>query len=170
MTCWFEIQCIDKNLLFGNLIKTKFRAQILSSPPCSDSYFTSIILILIWYFAPRGVEVSKKIKKPRKPEKKNNRKNRTVKKNQLNRIQFWKNRPVRLGFDFIRLKMKKPNPNRKKTKKKRGKPKNQAKPEKTEPNRFEPVFVLKNRTERKPVGLNWFRFGFGFLFKFRYYN
>jgi hypothetical protein len=101
---------------------------------------------------------------------KKNRKNRTVKKNQLNRIQFWKNQPVRLGFDFISLKLKKPNPNRKKQKKNRGKPKNQAKPEKTEPNRFDPVFILKNRTERKPVGLNRFRFGFGFLFKFRYYN
>jgi len=29
---------------------------------------------------------------------------------------------------------------------------------KTEPNQFEPVFVLKNRTELKPVGWNWFRF------------
>jgi hypothetical protein len=37
------------------------------------------------------------------------------------------------------------------------------KTEKTEPNRFEPVFVLKNRTEPKPVGLNRFRFGFGFF-------
>jgi hypothetical protein len=35
--------------------------------------------------------------------------------------------------------------------------------EKTEPNRFEPVFVLK--TEPKPVGLNWFWFDFYFLKK-----
>jgi hypothetical protein len=34
---------------------------------------------------------------------------------------------------------------------------------KTEPNRFEPVFSLKSRTEPKPVGLNRFRFGFGFF-------
>jgi len=32
--------------------------------------------------------------------------------------------------------------------------KNRAKTEKTEPNRFEPVFILKNQTEQKPVGLN----------------
>jgi hypothetical protein len=30
--------------------------------------------------------------------------------------------------------------------------------EKIEPKRFELVFVLKNRTEPKPVGLTWFRF------------
>jgi hypothetical protein len=47
-----------------------------------------------------------------------------------------------------------PNLNRKKLEK------NRAKTEKTEPNRFEPVFVLKNRTEPKPVGLNRFRFFF----------
>jgi hypothetical protein len=35
---------------------------------------------------------------------------------------------------------------------------NKAKPEKTEPNQFEPVFILKNQTESKLVGLNWFRF------------
>jgi hypothetical protein len=48
------------------------------------------------------------------------------------------------------------------------KPKNQAKPEKTEPNQktkpnmFKPVYVLKNRTQSKPVSLN----QFGFFFKF----
>jgi hypothetical protein len=31
---------------------------------------------------------------------------------------------------------------------------NRAKPEKTKSNRFEPVFILKNQTESKPVGLN----------------
>jgi hypothetical protein len=50
----------------------------------------------------------------------------------------------------------KPNPNKKNWKK------NQAKPEKTKPNRFESVFFLKNKP--KPVGLNQFRFGFGFFF------
>jgi len=54
------------------------------------------------------LEVSKKTEKPRKPEK-NNRKNQTVKKNRLNRLKFWKNRPVRFGFGFISLKPKKPN-------------------------------------------------------------
>jgi hypothetical protein len=49
--------------------------------------------------------VSKKTKKPEKPGK-NNRKNLTVKKNQLNRLKFWKNRPVRFGFSFISLKSK----------------------------------------------------------------
>jgi hypothetical protein len=41
--------------------------------------------------------------------------------------------------------------------------KKQIKPEKTEPNWFEPVFILKNRTKLKPVGLN--RFWFGLFFK-----
>jgi hypothetical protein len=45
--------------------------------------------------------------------------------------------------------------------------KTESKPEKTEPNRFEPVFVQK--TEPKPVGLNRFRFfkkknRFGYFF------
>jgi hypothetical protein len=33
--------------------------------------------------------------------------------------------------------------------------------EKTKSNQFEPVFILKNRTEPKPVSLNQFGFGFG---------
>jgi len=59
---------------------------------------------------------------------------------------------------------KKTEPNRAKTGKNR---ENQAKTGKTEPNRFEPVFALKkpNRTKPKPVGLTWFRFGFGFFSK-----
>jgi hypothetical protein len=40
-----------------------------------------------------------------------------------------------------------------------------------QPDRFEPVFILKktesNQTEPKPVGLNWFRF---FLKKFQFGN
>ena len=85
-----------------------------------------------------------------------------------NRLKFWKNRPVRFGFGFISLKLKKPN--RTQTEKNRAKlAKNRVKPEKTEPNRktkpnqFEPVFVLKNQTELKPVDLNQFRFGFDFV-------
>jgi len=95
--------------------------------------------------------VSKKIKKPRKPEK-NNRKNWTVKKNRLNRLKFWKNRPVWLGFGFISLKPKKLNrtePKPKKTGKKTES--NRAKteklsqtgfcPKKTEPNRNRSVWT-----------------------------
>jgi hypothetical protein len=41
--------------------------------------------------------------------------------------------------------------------------KRQSQTEKTEPNRFEPVFVIKNRIEPKPAGLNWFWFGFVFF-------
>jgi len=63
---------------------------------------------------------NKKLIKPRKPEK-NNRKNRTVKKNRLNRLKFWKNRPVRFGFGFISLKTEKPNRNEPKPKTNRAK-------------------------------------------------
>jgi len=35
--------------------------------------------------------------------------------------------------------------------------------EKTKPNQFELVFVLKNQTKLKFISLNWFRFGFGFF-------
>jgi len=86
--------------------------------------------------------VSKKTEKLIKSRKleKNNWKNRTVKKN---RLKFWKNWPVRFGFGFISLKPKKLN--RTETEKNRAK---------TEPNWFEPVFVLKNQTEPKSVVLN----------------
>jgi hypothetical protein len=121
------------------------------------------------------IRMSKKIKKliKLKKLKKNNWKNQTVKKNRLNWLKFWKIRPVRFGFGFISLKPKKPNwtKTRKKTEpnqKIQAKLKNRTKPEKTEPkssqtektkpNRFEPVFVIKNQTEPKQVGLNWFRF------------
>jgi hypothetical protein len=82
------------------------------------------------------IGVSKKTKKLRKPEK-NNRKNRTVKKN---RLKFGKNRTE-------------PKP-KKKT----------SQTEKTEPNLFEPVFVLK--TEPKPIGLVRVRFRFFYIKKF----
>ena len=61
---------------------------------------------------------------------------------------------VRFQFYKPKTKKTKPNQNQKtQKKKKRAKPvKNLAKPEKTESNRFEQVFVLKNRTEPKPVG------------------
>jgi hypothetical protein len=63
-------------------------------------------------------------------------------------------------------KQKKPSQNRKKQSQNR---ENQAKTEKTEPNRFEPVFALKNRTEPKPVGLTRFWFFFQKKFQFGYF-
>ena len=82
-----------------------------------------------------------------------------------------KNQPVRFG-SIILKKLKKPNPKKKTGKKpsqnRKTEPKpsqnqaktgkNRAKTEKTKPKQFKPVFILKNRTEPKPVGLNWFRF------------
>jgi hypothetical protein len=85
------------------------------------------------------VGVSKKTEKlikPRKPEKNN----RTEKKP----IKILK-KPTR-SVRFYKQKTKKTEP----------------KPKKTEPNRFEPVFALK-KPNRKPVGLTWFWFGFGFF-------
>jgi len=61
-----------------------------------------------------------------------------------------------IGLDF-KLETE-PNPNWKKLEKTSKPEKTRAKSEKTESNRFEPVFVLKNRIELKPVGLNRFRF------------
>jgi hypothetical protein len=61
-------------------------------------------------------------------------------------MKFWKNRPVRFGFSFISLKSKKPNWT---------KPKPKTTRNKTEPNRFEPVFVQKTEPNR-----NRFRFFF----------
>jgi hypothetical protein len=49
-----------------------------------------------------------------------------------------------------------------KQKKNQAKSKKPSQIEKTESNRFEPVFILK--TKPKPVGLNWFRFGFYLFF------
>ena len=86
------------------------------------------------------LEVRKKTKKPRK-SKKNNWKNRIVKKN---RLKFWKNRLVWFRFYKSKTKKTKPNPNKKKPSQIIKKP---SQIKKTEPNRFEPVFVLKNRTE-----------------------
>jgi len=78
-----------------------------------------------------------------------------MKKTRLNRLKFWKNRPVWFGFGFISLKPKK-KPNRTQTRKKQSQtgkkraklkktePKREKKRAKTEPNWFEPVFILKN--------------------------
>ena len=70
-------------------------------------------------------------KKPKNPN--------SEKKTRLNRLKFWKNWPVQFGF--ICLKPKKPN--RTQTEENRAKPKKPIQTEKTDPNRFEPVFVLK---------------------------
>jgi len=103
--------------------------------------------------------VSKKTEKSIKPrkQKKNNRKNRKKKP-----IKILKKPASPVQFRFYKQKTEKtePNPNRKKPEKNRAK---LEKNEKTKPNRLEPVFVLKNRTELKPVGLNRFQFGFFFL-------
>ena len=88
--------------------------------------------------------------------KKHNWKNWTVKKNWLNRLEFKKNWPVWFCFGFISLKLKKSNWTENKKNKKE-----------TEPNQFEPVFVLKNQikpTKSKQVGLNRFKFDFSFFF------
>ena len=78
---------------------------------------------------------------------------------------------VRFWFYKQKNRKNQTEPNRQKTGKKPSQTEktepNRKKPSqtgKTEPNRFEPVFSLKNRTEPKPVGLNRFRFGFGFFF------
>jgi hypothetical protein len=79
--------------------------------------------------------MSKKIKKSiklRKSEKKNNWKTEPW-KNWLNRLEFLKNRPVRFRFD----KPETEKPNRTQTEKK------PSQTGKTDPNQFEPVFVLK---------------------------
>ena len=88
-----------------------------------------------------------------------------MKKTRLNRLKFKKNQPVRLRF--YNPETKKTEPNRTRTEKiektEPNRKKNLAKTEpnkKTEPNQFEPVFVLKNRTGPKPVGLNRFQFFF----------
>jgi hypothetical protein len=88
--------------------------------------------------------VNKKTKKPIKSRKQeiNNQKNQTVKKKL---IRILKKLTGSVRFRFYKPEIEKTKPNR-------------THSEKTESNRFEPVFVLKNRNEMKPVGLNRFRF------------
>jgi hypothetical protein len=69
---------------------------------------------------------------------------------------------IRFWFYKPKTEKTESNPNRKKSEKNRVKP---SQTEKTEPNRFESVFVLKNQTKPKPVGLNRFQFGFSFFLK-----
>jgi hypothetical protein len=68
-----------------------------------------------------------------------------MKKKQIKPIKILKKPTSSLWFRFYKPETKKLNPNRKNWKK-------------TESNRFEPVFFLKNRTETG-------RFGFGFFIK-----
>ena len=100
--------------------------------------------------------VSKKTEKP----KKNNWKNRTVKKKSIKPIKILKKPIGSIRFQFYKHKTKKTelNPNKKKLEKK---------PRQTGKNRAKLVFVLKNRTESKPAGLN--RFRFFFLIRFDYF-
>jgi hypothetical protein len=123
----------------------------------------------------RGEQKNQKTEKTRK---KNNQKNRT-KKNPIKPIKILKKPVGSVRFYKQKTEKTEPNRNRKKIEPKRSqtkktKPKTEKtepksrKPSQTrkiEPNRFEPVFALKNRTELKPVGLTRFRFNFGFFLK-----
>jgi hypothetical protein len=74
-----------------------------------------------------------------------------------NPIKIKKNQPVQFWFYKYEIEKTEPNPNKKKNRAKLEK--NQAKPsqiEKTKPNQFEPIYVLKKQTESKPVDLNRF--------------
>jgi hypothetical protein len=107
-----------------------------------------------------------------KNQKKNNQKNRTKKK-LIKPIKFLKKPAGSVRFRFYKQKTKKtePNQNRQKTGKKPSQNRkklsqnreNRAKTGKTEPNRFEPVFALKNQTE--PNQNRSVCPGFGFFFK-----
>jgi hypothetical protein len=124
--------------------------------------------------------VNKKTKKLRKLEK-NNRKNQTVKKNQLNRLKFWKKWLVRFWFHKSETEKTEPNPNKKNW----NKPshwKNRARPEKTERNRknwVKPVWTSfcpkklnraePNRTETsrfEPVSVFFFEKNFSLIIFF----
>jgi hypothetical protein len=90
---------------------------------------------------------------------KNNRKNWIVKKN---RLEFWKNQPVRFRFYKTETEKTELNPNRRKTEPNWKKPsqnqKNRAKPKKLSQIGLNRFFPKNNRTEPKLVGLNRLRF------------
>ena len=99
-----------------------------------------------------------------------------MKKNQLNRLEFWKNWPV--WFWFYKPETKKKKPNQTQTEKNQAKPsqnrakqKKPSKTEKTEPNRFEPIFVVKKQNWNQSVwtGFVSVRFWFFFLNQFGYF-
>ena len=81
------------------------------------------------------LEVSKKTEKPRKPKKPNNEKKP---------IKILKKSASSVRFRFYKPKTEKTEPNQQKTEPKL---KKTSQTKKTKPNRFEQVFVLKNRTE-----------------------
>ena len=95
--------------------------------------------------------------------KKNNWKNQTMKKNRLNRLEFWKNRPVRFGFGFISLKPKKSNRTKLKPKKTEPNKKNQAEPSRK--NQAKPIWTGFCSKQTEP-NQNWSVWtGFVFLKK-----
>jgi hypothetical protein len=69
-----------------------------------------------------------------------------VKKNWLNRLEFWRNRPVRFSSDFISLKPKKPN---------RTEPKQKKTGKKTKQNRKKPSKTELNQKNRAKSSQNW---------------
>ena len=83
-----------------------------------------------------------------------------MKKKSIKPIKILKKPIGSIRFQFYKHKTKKTelNPNKKKLEKK---------PRQTGKNRAKLVFVLKNRTESKPAGLN--RFRFFFLIRFDYF-
>jgi hypothetical protein len=101
---------------------------------------------------------AKKSIKPWKPEK-NNWKNWIVKNN---RLEFWKNQPVRFRFYKPKTEKTELNPNRRKTEPNWKKPsknrKNRAKQKKPSQIGLNRFFPKNNRTEPKLVGLNRLRF------------
>jgi len=83
-----------------------------------------------------------------------------VKKKPIKPIKILKKPINSVRFRFYKLKTEKtePNPNRKKPSQTgKTKQKSSQTGKKTEPNWFELVFILKNRTKPKPVSLNRFR-------------
>jgi hypothetical protein len=100
------------------------------------------------------LEVSKKTEKPRKPKKPNHEKKP---------IKILKKSASSVRFRFYKPKMEKTEPNQQKTEPKL---KKTSQTKKTKPNRFEPVFVLKNRTETSRCELVSVFF---LKFRFRYF-
>jgi hypothetical protein len=101
-----------------------------------------------------GVRKKSKNQLNRENWKKNNWKNRIVKKNRLNRLKFWKNRPVRFGFGFISMKPKKTN--RTQTQKKQKKPSQTG---------FCPKKLNRNRSVWTGFGFKKNQFGYFFFYK-----
>ena len=103
--------------------------------------------------------MSKKTEKPIKPKK---LEKKITEKKPIKPIKILKKPAGSVRFWFYKPKAGKnePNWNRKKPSQNQ---KNQAKTEKTEPNRFELVFALKNQTETGRFDPVWVRFRFFFF-------